>query len=120
MDAKYTILLVEDDSNDILQVQRAFSKAHLLNPIQLAEDGDKAVAYLSGEGPYHNRKTYPLPWMIFMDLNIPRRSGLEVLEWVRARPEFNRILVVVLTGSTESSDLDRALGLGANSYLNKP
>jgi len=120
MDPKYTILLVEDDLNDILQVQRAFQKAHLRNPIQLAQDGDQAVAYLKGDPPFQDRKTHPLPWMIFMDLNLPRRSGLEVLEWIRSQRAFDRTLVVVLTGSRESSDLDRALNLGANSYLTKP
>lgn len=120
MDAKYTILLVEDDPNDVLQVQRAFQKAHLRNPIQIAEDGDQAVAYLCGDPPYQDRKVHPLPWMILMDLKLPRRSGLEVLEWVRARPMFDRTLVVVLTGSRETADLDYALNLGANSYLTKP
>ena len=115
-----TILLVEDNSTDALMVQRAFKKAHLMNPVQVVDDGDKAVAYLSGRGPYSDREKYPLPVLLLLDLKLPRRSGLEILEWLRRQEGLKRLPVVVLTSSKESSDVNRAYDLGANSYLVKP
>lgn len=114
------ILLVEDDSNDILFIQRAFRRSKLDNPIQVVRDGDQAVAYLSGKGDYANRNVYPLPAMILLDLKLPRRSGLEVLEWLRNQPVLKRIPVVILTSSKENIDVDRAYDIGVNSYLLKP
>jgi CheY-like chemotaxis protein len=115
-----TILLVEDNATDALMVQRAFKKAHLLNPVQVVDDGDKAVAYLSGQGVYADREQYPLPVLLLLDLKLPRRSGLEVLEWLRQEEGLKRLPVVVLTSSDDKSDVNRAYDLGANSYLVKP
>ena len=115
-----TILLAEDNSTDALMVQRAFKKAHLMNPVHVVDDGDKAVAYLSGNGVYADREKYPLPVLMLLDLKLPRRSGLEVLEWLRQQEGLKRLPVVVLTSSKESSDVNRAYDLGANSYLVKP
>ncbi len=115
-----TILLAEDNATDALMVQRAFRKAHLLNPVQVVDDGDKAVAYLSGQGIYADRQKYPLPVLLLLDLKLPRRSGLEVLEWLRQQEGLKRLPVIVLTSSKESSDVNRAYDLGANSYLVKP
>jgi CheY-like chemotaxis protein len=115
-----TILLVEDDPNDVLLIQRAFRKANLANPVQVATDGDEAVAYLEGQGEFVDRSAHPLPALVLLDLKLPRRSGLEVLEWMRAQPGLRRIPVAVLTSSRESIDVNRAYDLGANSYLVKP
>ncbi|HZU38525.1 MAG TPA: response regulator [Gemmataceae bacterium] len=115
-----TILLVEDSSTDVLMVQRAFKKAHLVNPIQVVDDGDKAVAYLGGQAPYADREHYPVPVLVLLDLKLPRRSGLEILEWLRQQDRLKRLPVVVLTSSRENSDINRAYDLGANSYLVKP
>jgi CheY-like chemotaxis protein len=118
--SEYEILLVEDDSNDILFIQRAFRQANLNNSIHIVRDGDDAVAYLSGEGKYTSRETYPLPLLILLDLKLPRRSGLEVLEWLKEQPILKRIPVVILTSSKESIDVNQAYDLGVNSYLVKP
>lgn len=115
-----SILLVEDDSNDILLMRRAFRRAQIANPLQVVEDGDAAVAYLSGQGDYADRKHYPLPTLILLDLKLPRRSGLEVLEWLRQQSEVKRLPAVMLTSSRESSDINCAYDLGVNSYLVKP
>lgn len=115
-----TILLVEDDTNDVLLIGRAFRKANIANPIQVVSDGEAAVRYLSGEEAYADRDRYPLPMLMLLDLKLPRRSGLEVLEWVRQQPKLRRIPVVVLTSSRENIDVNRAYDLGANSYLVKP
>ncbi|OUL19228.1 two-component system response regulator [Nostoc sp. T09] len=118
--SEYGILLVEDDSNDILFIQRAFRQAKLVNPIRIVKNGDEAIAYLAGEDGYGDRETYPLPALILLDLKLPRRSGLEVLEWLRQQPILKRIPVVILTSSRESIDVDRAYDIGVNSYLLKP
>ncbi|MGJ3253865.1 MAG: response regulator [Elainellaceae cyanobacterium] len=117
---EYGILLVEDDSNDILFVQRAFRQANATNPIRIVKDGDAAIDYLSGKGEYADRDRYPLPALILLDLKLPRRSGIEILEWIRQQPIIKRIPVVVLTSSRESLDVDRSYDLGVNSYLVKP
>jgi CheY-like chemotaxis protein len=115
-----TILLVEDNANDLLLIQRAIRKAKLANPIQVATNGEEAIAYLAGGAPFADRELYPLPILILLDLKLPRKSGLEVLEWLRERPQLRRINVVVLTSSRESSDVNLAYDLGVNSYLVKP
>lgn len=118
--ADLPILLVEDDPNDVLLLQRAFRKANLANPVHVIADGDQAVAYLAGEGAYADRARHPLPVLVLLDLKLPRRSGHEVLEWVRAQPGLRRLRVVVLTSSERTADVDRAFDLGANAYLVKP
>lgn len=115
-----TILVVEDDPNDALLLERAFRKARLANPLQLVADGDAAVAYLSGAETYGDREKYPLPALVLLDLKLPRRSGHEVLEWIRGQPGLRRLPVVALTSSRESRDVERAYDLGVNSYLVKP
>ena len=121
MTTTHTILLVEDDPNDILLTQRAFRKANLTHAsLQVVTDGDTAVAYLSGAGEYSDRDRYPLPVVILLDLKLPRRSGHEILGWLRQQPELKRLLVVVLTSSNQRCDVDQAYDLGANSYLVKP
>ena len=114
------LLLVEDDPNDVLLIRRAFRKANLANPIHVASDGDMALAYLQGEGAYANRDAFPLPVLILLDLKLPRRSGLEVLQWLRQQPGLKRLPVVILTSSRETADINHAYELGANSYLVKP
>jgi CheY-like chemotaxis protein len=116
----FAILLVEDDADDAMLIQRAFRKAKIVNPIQIVSDGDEAVAYLSGAERYGDRRQFPLPVLIILDLKLPRRSGFEVLEWLRSQPGLKRTPVVVLTSSKETVDVNHAYELGANSYLLKP
>ncbi|HYE97758.1 MAG TPA: response regulator [Planctomycetota bacterium] len=116
----FTLLLVEDDPNDILLIQRALAKGNLVNPMRIVRDGEEAISYLSGQGDFSRRDRFPLPSLILLDLKLPRKSGLEVLEWLRNQPDLRRIPVIVLTSSRESADISRAYELGANSYLVKP
>lgn len=118
--APYTILLVEDDPNDVLLIQRAFRKANLVNSLEVVRDGEEAVVYLAGEGPYADRERFPLPVLMLLDLKLPRKAGLEVLGWLRQQPSLKRLPVVVLTSSRETADINRAYELCANSYLVKP
>lgn len=114
------ILLVEDDPNDVLLIRRAFAKANLANPLHVVGDGDAAVAYLSGAAPYGDRERHPMPVLVLLDLKLPRKSGLEVLQWMRGQADLKRLPVVVLTSSREGTDINRAYDLGVNSYLVKP
>jgi CheY-like chemotaxis protein len=114
------ILLVEDSETDVLLTRRAFSKANLLNPLQVVSDGEEAIAYLKGEGKYANRAEYPLPELMLLDLKLPNRNGFEVLRWIRQQPEFRALRVVVLTSSDQIRDVNQAYQLGANSFLVKP
>lgn len=118
--ASAPILLVEDDPNDVFLVRRAFRKAGLPEPFHVVRDGDEAVRYLEGHGAYADRSHFPLPGLMLLDLKLPRRSGLEVLAWLREHPSLGRLPVVVLTSSREPSDVNRAYDLHVNSYLVKP
>lgn len=115
----YTVLHVEDEAADRLILSAAFKKAapHVL--LKAVFDGEQAIAYLSGAGPFADRGANPLPQLVLLDLKLPRRSGLEVLAWIRSHPDLKRIPVVMLTSSSEPADLDRAYALGADSYLVK-
>lgn len=115
-----TILLVEDDPNDVLLVQRAFQRANIANPIRVARNGEDAIAYLEGNGEFSDRREHPLPVVVLLDLKLPRKSGLEVLEWMRSKKLLKRMPVVILTSSSQSSDINKAYDLGVNSYLVKP
>ncbi len=118
MSDKY-ILLVEDDANDVLLIQRAFAKAGM-DCIRVARDGPHAIDYLSGNGDYADRQRFPMPFLVLLDLKMPGMDGFQVLDWIRARPSVKRTLVVVLTSSNLQDDVDRAYERGANSYLVKP
>lgn len=114
------ILLADDDPNDVLLIQRAFHKAGLRDVLKVVTDGEQAIQYLSGSGAYGDRKRFPLPFLLLLDLKMPGCDGFEVLQWVRNDADNRRLLVVVLTSSNVQSDVDRAYELGANSYLVKP
>ena len=114
------ILLVEDDEADILLMQRAFRNARIANPLIEVRDGQAAIQYLAGDGVYADRARYPIPFLMLLDLRLPKLSGFEVLEWIREQPEFGELIVVVLTSSVHVPDEARAHELGANSYLVKP
>jgi CheY-like chemotaxis protein len=115
-----TVLLVEDQATDVLLVKRAFSRANSSTVVQTVSDGDAAVAYLLGEGEFGDRARFPFPHLLLLDLKLPRRSGLEVLEWVRKHGHFHRLPTIMLTSSSEMSDVNQAYDLGVNSYLSKP
>ena len=115
-----TVLLVEDNPDDVLLIQRALHKARLTHPLQRVSDGEEAIRYLDGTGMYADRQQHPLPGLLLLDLKLPRKSGLEVLAWLKEQPGLHRLPVVVFTSSREDTDIQRAYDLGANSYLVKP
>ena len=120
MEIHPTILLVEDDEDDVLLIRRAFQKARLLNPLQVVRDGEEALEYLAGKGRYHDRRLYPLPFLLLLDLHMPKLNGFDVLSWIRQRPELRRMKVAVLTSSSNEHDFSKAMDLGAHSYFVKP
>lgn len=115
-----TVLLVEDNPDDVLLIQRAFRKARLPYPLHQVGNGEEAINYLDGKGIYANRQQHPLPGLLLLDLKLPRTSGMEVLAWLKAQPGLAQLPVVVFTSSREDTDIQRAYELGANSYLVKP
>ncbi len=118
---QFTVLLVEDDLNDIFLVKRAFKMANIKNPLQVVTDGQEAISYLHGDGKYADRQAYALPKLIVMDIKMPRKSGFEVLEWVKGRSTLlRRIPVVIVSSSDDPADINRAYELGANAYMIKP
>ncbi len=117
---KVTILHVEDDPNDVLLIARAFRKAETAAHVNVVNDGDQAVQYLAGTNSFASRDQFPLPSLVLLDLKLPRKSGIEVLEWMRAQPGLKRIPVVMLTSSRQPIDMNRAYDLGVNAYLVKP
>lgn len=115
------ILLVEDDANDARLLKRAFDKARIDVPMVRVEHGDDAVSYLRGEHQFVDRTVYPMPGIVLLDLKLPRRSGFEVLAWVRrSESQCRRLPIVVLSSSDDPGDINRSYELGANSYLTKP
>jgi CheY-like chemotaxis protein len=114
------ILLVEDEENDVLLLQIAFEKAGVKWPIFRVANGLEAQAYLNGDPPYQDRKRYPLPSLVLLDVRMPLMDGFQVLRWIRQQPAFVSMPVVMLTGSAQTNDADTAYQLGANSFLVKP
>jgi len=115
-----TILIAEDDDNDVFFVERAFKQLQVQNPRRRVKDGEDAIAYLSGDGEFSDRQQHPLPCFLLLDLKMPRKNGFDVLGWVRQQPGLKRLPIAVLTSSREVPDINHAYDLGANTYLVKP
>jgi two-component system response regulator len=114
-----TILQVDDDPNDIFLLQHAMKKVGVMNPIQVATDGRQAIDYLKGAGKFADRKKFPVPCLVLLDLKLPFVMGLEVLKWIRQQPGAP-LIVLLLTASAEDTDIANAYRLGANAFLTKP
>jgi CheY-like chemotaxis protein len=111
------ILLVEDDDGDVLMTREAFEYHKIRNRLHVVNDGEKALQFLRHQGPYGDA---PRPGLILLDLNLPRKDGMEVLADLKADPELCVIPVVVLTTSEAEEDILRSYSLHANAYVTKP
>jgi CheY-like chemotaxis protein len=120
MNERHPILLVDDSETDRILARVAFKKAKAECALQEVRNGEEAIAYLKGEGPYADRNIYPLPIVMLLDLNMSQKDGFDVLAWVRAQPGLKRLMVVILTASARSEDVRRAFDLGASSFMVKP
>jgi CheY-like chemotaxis protein len=115
-----TILLVEDNADDVFFMKRAFRTAGINNPIQIANNGQAAIDYLAGNGEFVDRAKYPLPCLVLLDLKLPGINGHEVLQWIREQENLETLVVLMLTTSRENRDIEEAYRLGCNAFLVKP
>ena len=114
------ILHVEDSEEDVFLLRYAFQRADIKTPVQVVGDGQEAIDYLAGIGKFANREEFPLPCLVLLDLKLPHKMGLEVLEWIRQQPALKSLVVIILSSSVHEGDLRRAYELGANAFLVKP
>ena len=117
---KAPILLAEDDRNDIFLMRKAFEQAGIPNPLFVVHNGQEAVDYMAGTGDYAQRKKFPLPGLMLLDLKMPWMDGFDVLIWLRKQRQFDTLPVVVLTSSHLQSDIDRSRQMGVYDYQVKP
>lgn len=115
-----TILVIDDDPNDRLLIQEALQSAGIQSRIRVLHDGAEAISYLKGEGPYADREHHPYPMILITDLKMSGLDGLDVLEFLRTRPEFGIVPTVVFSSSSDPDDIVKAYTLGASSYHVKP
>ncbi|HZR19716.1 MAG TPA: response regulator [Verrucomicrobiae bacterium] len=116
----FTLLHIDDDPNDTELFQAAARRAKVQFAVQNVTDAEQAMAYLNGRGRYADRRTYPLPSLVLLDLKMPRATGFDVLRWIRNHPEVGSLPVVIFSGSELQDDIQQAYAGGADSYLVKP
>ena len=114
------VLYAEDEENDAFFLKRGFKQAQIPNTLIVVPDGQAAIDYCSDIGPFADRSQHPLPQLILLDLNMPKKTGMEVLQWIRHQPSISTLPVVILSSSTQDEDIRLAYSRGANGYLVKP
>ena len=115
-----SILLVEDNEDDIQLTLRAFKKGNIVNNVVVVRDGEEALEYLLCIGKYKDRDPEDAPAVVLLDLKLPKLNGIEVLKQIRGNPKIRMIPVVILTSSREERDLTEGYRSGCNSYIRKP
>lgn len=115
-----TILMADDDADDRILARDALTESRLVNDLYTVADGQELMDYLNRQGNYSDPTTSPVPGVILLDLNMPRKAGFEALAEIRRDPELRRIPVVILTTSKAEEDIYRGYDLGANSFITKP
>jgi CheY-like chemotaxis protein len=115
-----TILVVDDDANDLVLIEGSFRAVGVTDPIHTVNGGKEAIAYMMGEGKYSDRSVYAYPTFITIDLKMPGRDGFAVLEYLKKHPAWAIIPTVILTSSRDLDDIKKAYMLGASSYHVKP
>jgi two-component system response regulator len=115
-----TILLVEDNPDDVELTLRAFKKNKMANEVVVVGDGPEALDYIFGTGKFSTRDTSRMPAVVLLDLKLPKMDGMEVLQRIRADARTKLLPVVILTSSKEEQDIIGSYSLGANSYIRKP
>jgi len=116
----FVVLMAEDDEHDIVATKRAWKKHHVANPLYVVRDGEECLDYLYRRGKYTDPSSAPRPGILLLDIKMPRRDGLSVLEEVRADESLRRLPVIILTTSKAEEDRYRSYDLGANAYIVKP
>ena len=113
----FIILLVEDNSDDVLLTQKALNESKFYHKLYVVKDGEETMAFLNKEGKFHDT---PSPDLILLDLNLPKKNGREVLVEIKNNPDLEHIPVVVLTISDAEKDILESYELHANCYITKP
>ncbi len=115
-----TILLADDNADDRVMMRSALSRSGVAARLQMVKDGMEVLRYLQGEGPYADRRQYPMPEMLILDMKMPRLDGNATLEKLQADRELSRIPVIIISGMSELHDVKRAYELGARTFFVKP
>ena len=115
-----TILVAEDNEDDVLLLKRAFAQSQLNVRIHFVGDGEEAIAYMQGNGRFSQRAEYPLPQLIVTDLKMPKVTGFGFLAWLREQAQTECTPVIVLTTSSDEQEVKKAYQMGANSFVTKP
>lgn len=113
-------MIVEDSETDALLFRSAMEEANIINPLVHCPSYDDAVQYLQGWGKYTDRKTHPLPLILFLDIYMPGKTGFDLLEWLRENETTKGLVVIMMSGSASEADIAQSYARGANSYLLKP
>lgn len=113
-----TILVVDDNEDDVILLKHALRNAGVVNPLQSVNNGSDAIAYLCGDGPYADRERFPYPSLLLLDLHLPLQSGFEVLDWLRRNPQPD-LKAIVCTGTATPAEVEKAYKLGAEEVLQK-
>lgn len=113
----FNILIAEDNEDDIFLIREAFEAVNMANRVAVVRDGEEALAYLRGEGPFSQ---CPFPGMVLLDINMPKKNGLEALTEIKSEARFRPLPVVMLTVSEREEDIVRSFQQGACSYIRKP
>jgi CheY-like chemotaxis protein len=114
------ILVADDDENDVALLRRAFAKAEVSATLTAVWNGQEAIAYLRGDGIYSDRRKYPWPDLLLLDLKMPMLDGFEVLTWWQTQEQAADLPIIVLSSSNRDQDIHRAMELGAHGYCAKP
>jgi CheY-like chemotaxis protein len=114
------VLYADDEPDDIFFMHHVWELAEIPNPLIDVNNGKLAIDYLAGEGAFADRNKYPLPCLLLLDLNMPDKSGFDVLRWIRGDPARKSLKVVIISGSNRESDMKEAQDLGITDYIIKP
>ncbi len=114
------ILIADDDAEDRMLIMDALKESRLTNGVQSVENGEELIQYLQNKGKFTDKKKYPLPGIILLDLNMPKKDGREALKEIRADKTLKNIPIVILTTSKAEEDILKTYDLGANSFITKP
>jgi len=114
------ILMADDDADDRFFTKEAFQENRIINELHFVKDGVELLEFLNRQGEYANKDHLPMPDLILLDLNMPRKDGRETLQEIKADPKLRTIPVVILTTSSAEEDIVRSYELGAAGYITKP
>jgi len=110
----------DDREEDRLLFQMAFKRVGLTNPLVLLDSGEQTQAYLQGLNQFADRAQYPLPQILFLDYKMPEMDGMQLVRWIRERPEFKKLVILFFSGSGQGEDIETAYAAGVNAYIVKP